>query len=371
MKICHLTSAHDSYDTRIFQKECVAIAEKHNYEVFLVAPGESRVDQGVSIVGIGDKPANRVKRMTTFTKEIYRTAILIDADLYHFHDPELLHVGMKLKRRGKIVIFDSHENTYLQIKVKAYIPSIVRNLVARCYLEYEKYVCRHIDAVIYPEEKNPFQGIANKTICVDNFPILSEFTAKNINGKKYDVCCAGSLTEERGITNLLKAAKQSNAKVVLAGEFSSDEYKHDLEQLGLLNNVEFKGLCSLEEVKNILEETKIVVSNIKHVGQYYLTNNLPTKVYEAMAMEIPVILSNFPYFEKMIDMYKFGICINPDSVDDLSEKISYLLSDNDLRLKMGENGRKLVEEKFSWEKEKLKIFELYDTLFLEVRKQCH
>lgn len=37
MKICHLTSAHNNNDTRIFYKECVSLAKK--YDVYIVARG--------------------------------------------------------------------------------------------------------------------------------------------------------------------------------------------------------------------------------------------------------------------------------------------------------------------------------------------
>ena len=40
IKVCHMTSAHQPGDTRIFQKECVSLA-KAGYQVFLVQRGEA------------------------------------------------------------------------------------------------------------------------------------------------------------------------------------------------------------------------------------------------------------------------------------------------------------------------------------------
>ena len=54
-RVCHLTSVHSSDDTRVFHKECVSLA-RAGYDVTLVAPGESREEQGVHIVGVGEKP---------------------------------------------------------------------------------------------------------------------------------------------------------------------------------------------------------------------------------------------------------------------------------------------------------------------------
>ena len=71
MKICHMTSAHDSNDSRIFQKECVSIAGDDRFDVYLVAPGESRFEKNVNIIGVGEKPSSRIKRMLSFSKVVY------------------------------------------------------------------------------------------------------------------------------------------------------------------------------------------------------------------------------------------------------------------------------------------------------------
>ena len=108
VKVCHMTSAHAPEDTRIFYKECVSLA-KAGYEVYLVARGDSYEKNGVNIMGVGEVTGGRLNRMIEFTRRIYRKAISVDADVYHLHDPELLLYALKLKKRGKKVIFDSHE----------------------------------------------------------------------------------------------------------------------------------------------------------------------------------------------------------------------------------------------------------------------
>ncbi len=55
---------------------------------------------GVKILGI-DTPKNRKERMKRTTSQVYQRALECDADIYHFHDPELMPLGLRLKRRGK------------------------------------------------------------------------------------------------------------------------------------------------------------------------------------------------------------------------------------------------------------------------------
>ena len=88
-KVCHITSAHGVEDDRIFLKECISLAQ-NGYAVYLVERGETYYKNGVKIIGIGNIPDNRIKRMILGGKKAYDKAISIDADIYHLHDPELL-----------------------------------------------------------------------------------------------------------------------------------------------------------------------------------------------------------------------------------------------------------------------------------------
>lgn len=368
IKVCHLTSAHNSTDGRIFQRECVSVAANDDFDVYLVAPGDSYSKKNVKVVGIGKKPSSRMERMTKFPKLVYEKAVEIDADIYHFHDPELLSIGKKLKKQGKRVVFDSHESTVDQIKIKPYLPKFARGIIAGIYDIREKNICMKLDAVIFPclvDGKNPFENKARKTVFLNNLPFLSEFQAETTCEKKFDVCVIGSLTETRGITNLLKACKKANAKIALGGDFETEEYMEQLKQQGLLDPeiVSYFGYCDRPTVSKLYSESKLCVSNILPVGQYPRIWNLPTKVYECMAMKMPIIISNFDYPVKLNEEYNFAMCIDPEKVDDISDAISELLSNHEKYAMLGENGRKAVENEFNWEKESMKLLELYRSLY--------
>ena len=99
-KITHLTSVHARYDTRIFIKMCSSLAKKENYEVFLVvADGKGNESKnGVAIVDVGAKTGGRISRMTQTAEKVYQKAKELDSDIYHLHDPELIPIGLKLKK---------------------------------------------------------------------------------------------------------------------------------------------------------------------------------------------------------------------------------------------------------------------------------
>ena len=100
MNIAHLTSAHPRDDIRIYRKMCCSLATR--YQVSLVVAdgkGNETTDTGVKVVDVG-RLTGRIARMTKTVKKVFQRALALNADLYHLHDPELIPVGLKLRKKG-------------------------------------------------------------------------------------------------------------------------------------------------------------------------------------------------------------------------------------------------------------------------------
>ena len=95
VRVCHFTSIHPAGDTRIFVKECTSLA-KAGYEVFLVAVNvKEQLINGVQVVNVNAPESGRINRMLFTTKKVYEKALELNADIYHFHDPELILTGFR------------------------------------------------------------------------------------------------------------------------------------------------------------------------------------------------------------------------------------------------------------------------------------
>lgn len=359
MKVCHMTSVHDSMDDRIFLREAVAAAEA-GYETYIVAPGKSSFQKGVQIEGIGNWNVSRLQRMLIITRKIYKRALGIDADIYQFHDPELLPIAKKLKKKKKVVFYDSHEDVPRQILAKDWLPLPIRKFIAMCFEIYEKKVARKLDCVIAatPHIADVFQRKGAESVVVRNYPLLEDIHGENgdYTTRENVLCYAGGLTEQRGITQLIKVIGNLDAKLELAGDIEED-YLEELKKLSGFSKVEMLGFINRTEIENLYNRSRIGMAVLKRTPNHI--NSLAIKLFEYMAAGIPVICSDFPLWKEIIEGNKCGICVEPDDTKTITEKVEYLFQHGDIAKAMGDNGKKAVKDHYNWNIEKSRILNLY------------
>ena len=88
----------------------------------------------------------------------------------------------------------------------------------------------------------------------------------------------------------------------------------------------------------------------------YLTS-LPVKAFEYMACDLPIIMSDFPYWKDTFE--GCALFVDSKNPEDIAAKIQEMRS-NPVQMKsMGAMGYKLVREKYSWEKEALTLVDTY------------
>lgn len=175
IKVCHVTSVHPATDVRIFWKECISLCKRYN--VCLIAPNTpEREEHGIHIYTV-KLPQNRIIRQNCLNK-VFDKMIDVNADVYHLHDPELMRLGIKIKKRGKKVIFDSHEDVPMQILCKEYLPKWTRRPISLIYSWYEKRMLKDYNALITvtPTILRRLSKINPVAYMVTNYPVLDEYT---------------------------------------------------------------------------------------------------------------------------------------------------------------------------------------------------
>ena len=365
MKVCHLSSAHGQEDTRIFHKECVSLV-KAGYEVYEVTKGATYDKHGVRVIGVSSSGKGRIGRMTRMTKAVYRKALEINAELYHAHDPELLPILMKLKRKGKKVIFDSHEHTASAIEEKTYIPRPLRKTAKLLYESYQTRVCRKLDAVVTatPNVTEYFRSVGCKRV-VDlcNFPILNcDFHEPDYSSRT--VSFAGGISPQWNHEHIIRAlGSVDRVKYVLCGA-AKESYLEKLKAEDAWGKVDFQGRIPFEQVPDVLARSAVGMSLLTPGANTDWNNGnmANTKIFEEMMAGLPVICTGFVRWKRFVEEYDCGICIEPDNEMQIADAIKKLIDNPTLARVKGLNGRRAVETAFNWGEEEKKLVALYQEI---------
>lgn len=363
-KIVHLTSVHPRTDTRIFLKQCLSLSEKYNVSLVVADGLGNDIKHNIHIYDVG-KIENRVKRIINSTKAVLEKAIELDADLYHLHDPELLPIGLRLKKLGKTVIFDSHEDVPNQILSKYYLPAFTRRPLSKMYRTYESYACAYFDAIVAatPYIQDKFLKINSNTVNINNYPDTSEFLSviPDFNNSK-QVFYVGSITKIRGITELVESLTSTNVdcRLKLAGSFPDKNLEFSVKKMDGWQKVEYIGFANRDEIKESLSESIAGLVTLHPTPSFVVS--LPVKMFEYMSAGLPVIASDFPLWRNIIEKINCGICVNPLDPQSISKAIDYLIKNPDKAYEMGNNGRKAIIETYNWTVEKNALLALYDSL---------
>lgn len=375
LRVCILTSAHPAFDTRIFHKEARTLV-KVGYDVVVIVPHErdEEVD-GVKIRAV-PKQKNRIERMLLTTYRLLIKALKEKADVYHFHDPELIPVGLFLKLCGTKVIYDVHEDYPASIKKREWLPPFIRNIVADVFNIFEKIGSRFFDAVIPATEGISKRFPNSKVVILHNYPIL-HYVVDKVNPKLsregYTIIYVGGLAKIRGISEIVQSLEyideKLRVKLKLLGQFTESDFEKEVRAIESFSKVDFVGLVPHEEVYSHLSTADIGLV-LLHPTPRYVTS-MPVKMFEYMLVGLPVIASNFPLWKEIIEGNNCGLTVNPMNPREIAAAIEYLLKRPELKEEMGKNGRKAVLEKYNWESEAKKLLELYDDMLDQKAARSH
>ena len=363
--ICHITSAHLWNDVRIFSKECVSLAN-NGFQVSLIAfNAPDKTINNVRIINAGKKPTGRINRFLKSSSRLYNIALNCSADVYHFHDPDLISLGKKLARKGKKVVYDIHEDVPRQLLDKPYLSRIAARVLSRIFEVYENKAVRNFAALVCatPHIRDRFVKKHTHVLDINNYPLMSEVESHSglSENKEDKVCYIGAISKIRGLKEVVQALKYTEGiSLDLAGNFHEERFQEELSKLEEWKKVNHLGVISREHA------LQMKASSIAGIVTFLPAANhihaQPNKIFEYMASALPVICSNFSLWKDIIEANNCGICVNPFSAQEIAQAIMKVHKNPDLAKAMGEKGRQAVLEKYNWHTEEQKLIDLYLTI---------
>jgi len=361
-----MTSVHVPFDTRIFHKECRALAEA-GHEVHLVARAEcDEVVDGVHIHAVRKFPG-KLSRILSSPGEVKRTALALDCEIYHFHDPELLPAGIEFVRRGKSVVYDAHEDYPDYFRRRRDYPALVRLPASIMIGALERYSARVFDAVVTPtpviEER--FRQLGARTVLVRNYPFSADLVMDDSldTVRTNELVYVGALTFDRGVAEMVGtaalAAETVDVRLRMAGDFACPEDEAAMRNLPGFAVADYLGRTTREETNALYAQAAIGLI-LFHPLSHYM-NGYPTKLFEYMAAGLPVIASDFPLWRPIFEETGCGVLVDSSNIRAVADAVVALLNDPDKAREMGRRGREAVAARYNWEREKPALLSLYES----------
>ena len=370
-KVCHFSSVHHQWDTRVFYRECRSLAKE--FEVTFIGIGNfTGVKDGVKLIGI-QKPKNPWIRFVYTLFKVFIEAVKVDAQIYHIHDAEMIPFGIVLSLSGKKVIYDIHENTYDDILLKPWLPKSARIFFATLYngllrlgSNFLHYIVVIADPIFLPK----FFVKPNQYTIIQNFADVEALIPYRVidraslegNNLFYIGMIRDMYYDINPVLEAIYILKQKGieCRLHLIGYFgvntdSGFESYKNWEHIK--NQVIYYGFKEMDEAYKISMQCKVGIC-LKNQPQSMLVSH-ERKLFEYMAIGLPSIFCNSHIYTAVNNSYKIGVAIDLQNPVEIADSIEDLLKNPEKLNEWAQNNLTASKTKFDWKLEEETIISLY------------
>jgi glycosyltransferase involved in cell wall biosynthesis len=365
MRVVHISSVHSWNDVRIFRKMCRSLV-REGHDVHLVVPcydgAVAKVEDGVTIHPV-PAPHSRWERITQTSRRVLVKAAQLNADLHHFHDPEILPLARRFQiTAGKPFIYDAHEDVRLDVYSKEYLPRQLRRWISLVSGILEDHYTKKLAGVIAatPSIEERFRHLPVHTV-VQNYPLLDElWCMTNKPSIRRGFAYVGLLSLGRGIREAIEALVYAGPDTLLslAGPWESEATRQQCMRLPGWKQVRHIGILDRPEVRILLRESLAGVL-LFHPHPNHV-NAQPNKLFEYMSAGLPIIASDFPLWRSLMGEAGCGIMADPLDPISIGHAMRWMENHGIEAYEMGKRGRRAVETTYNWDNEFQELLRFYD-----------
>ncbi len=353
MHICQITSVHPTFDPRVFSRGCVGLVNA-GVEVTLIAQHDKdEVVQGVNIISCKVEQTGRKGRLAAAFRAL-KIAMRIKADIFHFHDPDLMPFMIVLKLSGRKVVMDIHEN-YASRFYEWNVP--LKGFLAKSFSSFENRCARIIDGISVESDKYSITSVKppNRTVITRNVPDIKQLgdieCGKN---KRYTIITAGYHSPPRHVMETIEAIpavkrKYNEVLFQFIGKFDEVEFENAVKQrvkeLGVEENIEIMPMGDVRDTHHRMLQGHVALLLLAPLKNYI--NSEPNRLFAAMYAKMAIVCENFPGPGDIIKETDSGILINSTKIEEISNGILELLDDPERMARMGDSGLNAIETKYN------------------------
>jgi len=382
MKVCMITSLHSPKDDRIFYKQAKSL-QNNGFEVSILCLAdengkikdmsgkvinanneEENICDGIKIICIKKQSGFFQKSLHKFAKgkcwdNFIKKAIVINADVYHAHEPQTAFIGLKIQNQTKAkLIYDAHEPWIFSRSLKEGFLKIL------CLSKLKNIItANHITEQTLLKE-NPKLNTAIIYNCSPSF--FKEFRKEK---NEIIICHEGALWFNRGLkliveTLIILKTSHPNFKFRIIGDVFGKEkeyLKSKIKKNNLENNIEITGWLNYKDVPKSIADCSIGI--ITNTDEKRNTLAGPAnKLFNYMIMGLAIISVDLPATTQIIQETNCGIILQKRDATLFAQELINLLNDKTTLSTLQQKSSIAAEEKYNWKSEANKLFQFYRSL---------
>ena len=200
-------------------------------------------------------------------------------------------------------------------------------------------------------------GYKNPIVVIPNGVDLSKFTTNHAVEKDIDVLFCGRIERRKGSHAMVDLCRslivaKPDINIVIVG-YGDDEAWINAELAAYSRNVKLTGKVSFNEAISFYQRSRVYASTSYYEG-------LPGSCLEAMAMQLPVVVWDFLFYRGLVNQAETGFVASINDFQQMTDFIVTLLSDADLRAKLGGNARCILEKHYGWDKLAIEVLRAFE-----------
>lgn len=359
-RVLHVTTAHRADDVRIFERECRSLASTGKYEVFLAAAGAVPADVGVNLIPLVPAPSSRVGRFTAGPAKVLALTGAVAADLWHFHDPELLPVALKLARSGHRVIWDAHEDYVSQFSeagAKSWVPGFARQAVLTGTRAMLRQMDKHAAGVVAATSTIASRYTNPRTVVVGNEARLELFAECRPDFASRQVLFTGSPGPGHLFREVVEAVAQvPDTSLAVAGR-EPDPATWAAANRVLGRRLQHLGWLSRSGLAEAMSASALGLLTYANTPAYAVAS--PTKAFEFGAAGLPMVATPNEMNVRALGKSGAGLVAADFSSRALADSIHAALADESEWMAASVAGRRWAAREGSWALSEERLLALY------------
>ena len=371
MHICMVAFSDLHFDYRIYREATSLHNAGHQITIiaaaFHSAPLEGWDDFDIQLIPT-DRSRSLRKLYPQFWHRAFPLLLAAKADAYHAHDLDALWPTVRVARRlERPLVYDSHEFWIEQSSL------VDRPLIRFFWSMLERRLIGQVDRVITVSasiaQELKARYALEEVLVLRNLPLFRERIDSDLIRQTLDlpadrpiVLYQGGFLTDNGLSEQIEAAAAfDRAALVLIGDGPNEAaLREQVRAGGLEERVYFIPRVPFHQLHNYTCSADVGLCLIKGSGKsfYY---SLPNKLFEYMMAGLPVLASDFPEMQQIVDETAAGATADPADVGVIREQIAALLADP-TRREANRRAGLAAAQRYNWEREADQLTDLYATL---------